>query len=94
MALKLFLRSQDPLEEELARTRHELLNAQTKLSVEQRRSTELGTRLEQAEAELRRSANGVDIYAFEDDDDLCLAFDAFINQPDPHLDKVRSFLLG
>lgn len=45
-------------------------------------------------AEAGMSPRG-NVYSIDDDgdDDLSVAFDNFINHHDPHLDKVRSFLL-
>ncbi len=44
-----------------------------------------------AGAELDDSDN---VYVFDRNDSVGEAFDAFFAEPDPHLDKVRNFLLG
>lgn len=43
----------------------------------------------------RRSSNRADenVYVFDDHDETRVAFDEFFTNPDPHLDKVRGFLL-
>ncbi len=61
---------------------------------------------EKAGARSERSGDGItvcdddhrppadrNIYVFEDEDETGLAFDDFFAAPDPHLDKVRGFLL-
>lgn len=70
------------LEAEIEQLRDELQSANDKLEIE--RSDLRG----------RRRAGELDnIYVFDDDDDARDAFDAFFAAPDPHLDKVRGFLL-
>lgn len=41
-------------------------------------------------ADRARAANK---YVFEDDDDSVVAFDEYFSTPDPHLEKLRGFLL-
>jgi hypothetical protein len=72
------------------------------------RVDELGQRLvreaarrAELEAALDRPGRGAmpggdglgDVYVFADDDESTVAFDRFFATPDPHLDKVRGFLL-
>lgn len=38
-------------------------------------------------------SNDENIYVFDEEDEVGAAFDDFFSTPDPHLDKVRGFLL-
>lgn len=71
------------LEAEIEQLRDELRSANDKLEIE--RSVDSRGR--------RRAGEADNIYVFDDDDDARDAFDAFFAAPDPHLDKVRGFLL-
>lgn len=48
-----------------------------------------------AKGKKRRISNRADenVYVFDDHDESRVAFDEFFSNPDPHLDKVRGFLL-
>lgn len=42
----------------------------------------------------RRDGRSDNVYVFDDGDSVGEAFDEFFAAPDPHLDKIRRFLLG
>lgn len=76
-------RGTEQLEAEIELLRGELRLVSNRLAVEQANR-----------AHARRRAGEADnIYVFDDDDETRDAFDAFFAAPDPHLDKVRGFLL-
>ncbi|MEM9653438.1 MAG: hypothetical protein AAGA65_15185 [Actinomycetota bacterium] len=56
-----------------------------------RRQAERAERAEKRRRTSKRSTENV--YVFDDQDETRVAFDEFFNEPDPHLDKVRGFLL-
>lgn len=93
MTVNLLNHTEQLLESEVTRLRKELTHAWALLEYERRKTTELETILEAAVA--AGSVPADDPFALENtDDEMSRAFDQFINQPDPHLDKTRRFLLG
>lgn len=73
----------ETLEAEIEQLRGELQVVNDRLAVEQANGIDAR----------RRAGEANNIYVFDDDDDAREAFDAFFGAPDPHLDKVRGFLL-
>lgn len=71
------------LEAEIEQLRDELRVANDRLEIERT----------EAPRGFRRGGDADNIYVFDDEDDARDAFDAFFAAPDPHLDKVRGFLL-
>ncbi len=72
------------LREELQMVTQELAAEKAKRRKRQRKSDK-NTRIETVSDE--------NVYVFDDEDEVRVAFDDFFSTPDPHLDKVRGFLL-
>lgn len=79
------------LEAENRALRAQLEEMSTRLAREAAHRAEL----EAALGELRVAGDRArdNVYVFDDGDDSTDAFDRFFASPDPHLDKVRGFLL-
>ena len=82
--------SQDPASQELEA---EIRQLRRELKVMADQLAQQATGAENADQLPNLRSADQNLYVFDDEDEIGVAFDAFFTAPDPGLDKIRSFLL-